>query len=94
MARQGKALKLTTLFVLQVLRVYISAWQSKWYLPIFIIKRIVYHLFSFWIETDFCEIIFSYSPATLQKRNDAKSEQVTQQHCMGTVSKASFLWYK
>ena len=44
MARQGKALKLTTLFVLQVLRVYISAWQSKWYLPIFIIKRIVYHL--------------------------------------------------
>ena len=30
---------------------------------------------------------------TLQIRNDIESERVTQQHCMDTVSKASFPWY-
>ena len=30
---------------------------------------------------------------TLQIRNGTESERVTQQHCMGTVSKASFPWY-
>ena len=28
----------------------------------------------------------------MQKKNGTESEGVTQQHCMGTVSKASFLW--
>ena len=46
----------------------------------------------FSIETHFCKIIFWYSAATLQKKNGTESERVTQQHCMGTVSKASFFW--